>query len=262
MKIFDAEKKNSEDTIPGFEKLVEEELGKILVEDSKSKMINSQLNDEEDEARRQYEDSVAKMKQASERIKRIKAEKEERFQMQIEEQRKEECQRKEKDDEKKRQILPKVSAQRKESIKSQKAIDLSKIIDEQIQHRQKLMELEIQVEQERQKKIKPEQKEQQDIPLSEELPQEQVKTTKKESSGMKETSRSAVTGALKLVLEDNQKTTEVLMKASKGKSMTEEEKFDQEDQRILEVELEKLEEPTEENAATICGDWMHRVNRL
>ena len=25
------------------------------------------------------------------------------------------------------------------------------------------------------------------------------------------------------------------------------------------VELEKLEEPTEESAAIICGDWMHRV---
>ena len=25
------------------------------------------------------------------------------------------------------------------------------------------------------------------------------------------------------------------------------------------VELEKLEEPTEESAAIVCGDWMHRV---
>ena len=48
------------------------------------------------------------------------------------------------------------------------------------------------------------------------------------------------------------------MKASKGESITEE-KLDQEDQRFQEVELEKLEEPTEENAAIACGDWMHRI---
>jgi hypothetical protein len=49
------------------------------------------------------------------------------------------------------------------------------------------------------------------------------------------------------------------MKASKGKSMTEEEKLDQEDRRIQEVEFEKLEETTEENAVTACGNWMHRT---
>jgi len=195
-------------------------------------------------------ESAAKMKQASERIKRIKAEKEERFKMQLEEQRKEERQRKEKDDEEKRQMLQKVTEQRKESIKSQKATDLSKIIDEQTHYRQKLIELENQVEQ-RQKKNKPEQTEKKESPLSEESPQDQTKNAKKESSGLKETSRSAVTGALKLVL--------LLMKASKGKSMTEEEKLNQEDQRIKEVELEKLEEPTEENAAIVRGDWMHRI---
>jgi hypothetical protein len=35
--------------------------------------MNPQFKDDEDEAKRQYEDSVAKMRQASERIKRIKA---------------------------------------------------------------------------------------------------------------------------------------------------------------------------------------------
>ena len=58
-------------------------------EDLKPSMVKgSRLNDEEDEARRQYEESVTKMRQASERIKRIKAEKEKRFKMQLEEQRK------------------------------------------------------------------------------------------------------------------------------------------------------------------------------
>ena len=62
-----------------------------------------------------------------------------------------------------------------------------------------------------------------------------------------------------MVLEDNQRTLDFLLKASKGKSMTDEERLDQEDQRIQEVELEKLGEPTEDNAAIVCGDWMHRI---
>ena len=56
---------------------------------------------EESEAKRQHEDSMAEMNQASERIKKTKAEKEERFKKQIEEQRKEEPQRTEKEDEEK-----------------------------------------------------------------------------------------------------------------------------------------------------------------
>ena len=96
VKISDTKKKTTgEDTIPTFEKLVKEELEKRLIEDAKAKTIkSSQFNNDEDEARRQYEDSVAKTRQARERIKRIKAKKEERFKMQIEEQRKEERQRK------------------------------------------------------------------------------------------------------------------------------------------------------------------------
>ena len=66
MKIIDARKKDSD-------------------EDFDSRMITgSILNDEEDEARRQYEESATKMKQASERIRRIKIEKEERFKMKLE----------------------------------------------------------------------------------------------------------------------------------------------------------------------------------
>ena len=40
----------------------------------------------------------------------------------------------------------------------------------------------------------------------------------------------------------------------KKKGTSEEDKLDQEDQRMKIVELEKLEEPTEESAAIICGD--------
>ena len=50
----------------------------------------STFTDEEDEARCQYEESVASMKQATERIRRIKADKEERFKMKLEEQKLEE----------------------------------------------------------------------------------------------------------------------------------------------------------------------------
>ena len=59
----------------------------------------STVTDEEDEARRQYEESVANMKQATERIRRIKADKEERFKMKLEEQKIEERRKKEKEDE-------------------------------------------------------------------------------------------------------------------------------------------------------------------
>ena len=62
-----------------------------------------------------------------------------------------------------------------------------------------------------------------------------------------------------MVLEDNEKTRKLLMESSKGKGSTDEEKLDQEDQRTQEVELEKLEEPTEESESIVCGDWMHRI---
>jgi hypothetical protein len=100
-------------------------------------------------------------------------------------------------------MLQKVSEQRKESIKSQRNTDLSRIIEEQTQYRQALNEI------------------------------------KKEVTTTKEKTRLTVTGALKMVLEDNQKTLELLIGKSKGKSSTEEEKLNQEDQRIQEVEVEK-----------------------
>jgi hypothetical protein len=120
-------------------------------------------------------------------------------------------------------MLQKVSEQRKESIKSQGNTDLSRIIEEQTQYRQRATEPE------------------------------------KEATTTKEKTRLAVTNALKMVLEDNEKTLKLLMESSKGKGSTDEEKLDQEDQRIQEVELEKLEEPTEESASIVCGDWMHRI---
>ena len=68
---------------------------------------------------------------------------------------------------------------------------------------------------------------------------------------IKEAKGSKYSEALKLVLEDNQKTMELLLKASKDRSTSEEERLDQENQRIKEIELEKLEEPTEESAAIV-----------
>jgi hypothetical protein len=58
-------------------------------------------------------------------------------------------------------------------------------------------------------------------------------------------------------MENHRQTLEVLMGNTKG-AMTEEEKLDQEDQRIKEVELGKLEELSE-NASIACGDWIHRI---
>ena len=44
------------------------------------------------------------------------------------------------------------------------------------------------------------------------------------------------------------------------KTLTSEaEKLDQDDQRIKVIELDKLEEPTEESASIVRGDWIHRI---
>jgi ABC-type multidrug transport system fused ATPase/permease subunit len=56
---------------------------------------------------------------------------------------------------------------------------------------------------------------------------------------------SEVMEALKLVIESNRKTLDMVLK-SREKGENEEEKLDQEDQRIKPVDLEKLEEPTED----------------
>ena len=55
--------------------------------------------------------------------------------------------------------------------------------------------------------------------------------------------------AFKLVIENGRQTVKMIMDAQKEKSTSEEDKLDQEDQRMKIVELEKLEEPTEESAA-------------
>ena len=47
--------------------------------------------------------------------------------------------------------------------------------------------------------------------------------------------------ALKMVIENNQKTVEMVINAQKDESTSEEDKLDQEDQRMKMVELEKLE---------------------
>jgi hypothetical protein len=143
------------------------------------------------------------MKLATERIRRIKADEEERFKMKLEEQKIEERRKKEKEDEEKRQMLQKVSEQRKESIKSQRNTDLSRIIEEQTQYRQRVTE-----------------------------PEKEVTTAK-------EKTRLAVTNALKMVLEDNEKKLKLLMESSKGKGSTDEKKLDQEDQGIQEDRIGK-----------------------
>jgi hypothetical protein len=78
-------------------KIVEPEVSDEEMTPKMSK--KSTFTDDEDEARRQYQESVANMKQATERIRRIKAEKEKRFKMQLEEQKLEERRKKEIEDE-------------------------------------------------------------------------------------------------------------------------------------------------------------------
>ena len=60
-----------------------------------------------------------------------------------------------------------------------------------------------------------------------------------------------------MLMENHRQTLEALVGNNKG-AMTEEEKLDQEDQRIKEVELGRLEE-LNESASIACGDWIHRI---
>ena len=60
--------------------------------------------------------------------------------------------------------------------------------------------------------------------------------------------------AFKLVIKNGRQTVKMIMDAQKEKNTSEEDKLDQEDQRMKIVELEKLEEPSEEGAAIICGN--------
>jgi hypothetical protein len=62
--------------------------------------------------------------------------------------------------------------------------------------------------------------------------------------------------AFKMLMDNHKETLEVLL--NNKAAMTEDEKMDQEDQRIKEVELGKLDE-VNENASIACGDWLHRV---
>ena len=85
-----------------------------------------------------------------------------------------------------------------------------------------------------------------------------VVSTGKESPSKEETENEPdIMEALKMVMEHGRKTVEMVLNAQKEKTTSEEEKLDQEVQQIKIVESEKLEEPTEESAAIICGDWMH-----
>ena len=83
------------------------------------------------------------------------------------------------------------------------------------------------------------------------IKQRQIESFDKEEIGYVE--------ALKLVMESNQRTVELLLNASKDRGTIAGEMLDQDDQRIKVVELDKLEEPTEESASIVCGDWIHWI---
>ena len=86
-----------------------------------------------------------------------------------------------------------------------------------------------------------------------------VSTGKESPSNDEKENEPDIMEAFNMVMEHGRKTVEMVLNAQKEKNTNEEDKLDQEDQRIKIVELEKLEEPTEESAAIICGDWMHRI---
>ena len=61
-----------------------------------------------------------------------------------------------------------------------------------------------------------------------------------------------------MLLESQRQTLEMVIGNNTKGTMTEEEKLDQVDQRIKEIELGKLDELSE-NASIACGDWIHRI---
>ena len=64
-----------------------------------------------------------------------------------------------------------------------------------------------------------------------------------------------------MFLESQRQTLEMVIGSNTKGTVTEEEKLDQEYQRIKEVELGKLDELSE-NASIACGDWIHKIRRV
>ena len=81
-------------------------------------------------------------------------------------------------------------------------------------------------------------------------------------SGKEATGEDLTMKTFQMLLESERQTLEIVIGSNKkGNGMTEEEKLDQEDQRIKEVELGMLEKP-KENASIACGDWIHRIRSV
>ena len=62
-----------------------------------------------------------------------------------------------------------------------------------------------------------------------------------------------------MFLESQRQTLEMVIGNSTQGTVTEQEKLDQEDQRIKEIELGKLDELSEK-VSIACGDWIHRIS--
>ena len=92
-------------------------------------------------------------------------------------------------------------------------------------------------------------------PLKEKLQQEQAQSQKKQKKDPDK--EDFAVKAFQMLMHNHKQTLEALMGNNKG-AITEDEKLDQEDQRIKEVEVGKLEE-VNENASIACGDWIHRI---
>ena len=87
-----------------------------------------------------------------------------------------------------------------------------------------------------------------------------VKSTpqsKKEESPGKDSTKG-LAEMLKIAMDNNQRTVELLLQQA-NRNTSEKDKLDQEDQRIKVMELDILEDATEESASIMCGDWLHRI---
>jgi hypothetical protein len=243
------------------EKTMDESPEKINPKRSKpEKKVIIQV-DKEAKAKQEYEDSLEKMKQARERIKRIKAEKEERFKSQIEEQRKEQIQQKKRDDEEKGLMLKRMTDQRKEAIQSQKEQESVRIKDERFQQLQRTRPLDRRDKEQRSREDELEKRwlewgdtEVEDMLMKSkgqrEVHRKSESTKVKDQPTTKDVKKTKYMETLKTMLEENNKQMESMLRTTKGSSKTED-KLDQEDQHMKIIELERLQEPNGEDAASL-----------
>ena len=94
-----------------------------------------------------------------------------------------------------------------------------------------------------------------------EVQRKRESTRVKDQPLTKDVKKAKYMETLKTTLEENNKQMESMLRTTKGPSQ-EEDKLDQEDQKIKIIELERLQEPNGEDAASLCGSWIHRIRPI